>query len=236
MKLTKTDLFVFDGLMRRTVEGFNGMFERIPGTYKLFRTIMKILQYNEDKELSPRSRLYSLLGAGNDIALKQADLLVRLFMHPDQRDLRWLSALEELFDHINWALGPNGYGMLHFVRITETFEANLESRIVGPIEQPYYILSSRYSGRDTIDELLIEDLDASDMTHIGNKLFNRLDVKVEKIAMNYETLEKLFSSLLKKYNWERTENKMNPGHFYWKFKEKEVFERFFEESKDAHHN
>ena len=236
MKLTKTDLFVFDCLMRKTVEGFNYEFKTIPGMYKLFRTLMKIMQYNEDKGLSPRDMLYSLIGTGNDIALNQADLLVRLFMHPDQRDLRWLSALEELFDHINWALGPNGYGMLHFVRITETFEVNLESRIVGPIEQPYYILSSRYSGRDTIDELLIEDLDASHMTHVGNKLFNRLDVKVEKIVMSYELLEKLFSSLLKKSNWERTEHKMVPGHFYWKFKEKETFDKFFEENKDEHCN
>lgn len=229
MKLTKTDLLVFDCLMRRTVEGFNGMFERIPGAYKLFRTLMKIMQYNENKGLSPRSSLYSLLGAGNDIALERRYLLATLFTEPYQRDLRWIAALHSLLSHINWCIDPDGYGMLHFVRITETFETHLKERILGPQDWSYYILSSRVGCKEALDKQLIKDFDASCMSHTNNKLFKRLDVKVERIFMNYEMLEKLFSSLLKKSNWERTEHKMDPGRFYWLFKEKEVFDRFFEE-------
>ena len=154
MKLTKTDLFVFDCLMRRTVEGFNGMFERIPGMYKLFRTLMKIMQYNEDKGLSPRSSLYSLLGAGNDIALEKGDLLAALFTEPSRRDLCWIAALDNLLSHINWCIGPDGYGMLHFVRITETFEVHLENRILGPEDWSYYILSSRVGRKKALDKQL----------------------------------------------------------------------------------
>lgn len=236
MKLTKTDLFVFDGLMQRTVENFNYLFERVPGTYKLFRTIMKIMQYNEGKGLSPRSSLYSLLGSGNDIALEKSYMLAALFTEPYRRDLRWISALSSFLSHIDWCIGPDGYGMLHFVRITETFEVHLKNCTPVTKDWSYYILSSRVGNKKDLDKRLIKDFNASCMCHADNKLFKRLDVKVEKIFMNYELLEKLFSSLLKKSNWERTEHKMDPGHFYWKFKEREVFESFFEENKDEHHN